>query len=180
MDLKPQITFKNIPHSITLEKNILQRIKKIEQFYTHLVRCDVVIEQTQKHKQKGKLFQPRIVVSVPGDTITVNHASHEDPYIAVRHAFEALQRRLKAFAKKQRGEVKTHDTTLHGNITRLFNAEAFGFIETEHEEYYFTNFNVNNARFDDLKVGLMVEFIPNEGDGGLLAHRVNVIKRKYH
>ena len=142
------------------------------------MRCDVVIKQSQKHKHNGKIYQPRIIVSVPGDTITITNASNEDIYIAIRDAFTALRRRLKNFAKKQRGEVKSHDQMIKGRIVRLFTDEAFGFIEAQNEEYFFNNFNVNNTRFDNLKVGLMVEFIPAEGDDGHLAHRINVIKRK--
>lgn len=178
MRLKPQITFRDIPHSPAVEQDILKKIDKIEQFYSHLMRCDVVIEQTQKHKHNGKIYQPRISVSVPGDKITITNVSNEDVYIAIRDAFDALRRRLKSFAKKQRGEVKTHELTIKGKIVRIFKEEAFGFIEAQNEEYFFTNFNVYNTRFENLRVGLMVEFIPAEGDDGHLAHRVNIIKRK--
>lgn len=180
MHIKPQITFRDIPHSDAVEDDIRKKIEKIEQYYAHLMRCDVVIEQVQKHKHNGKLYHPRIIVSVPGDTITINNANNEDVYIAIRDAFDALRRRLKTFAKKQRGEVKSHEQTITGRIVRLFKDEAFGFIEAQNDEYFFTNFNINNSRFDNLKVGLLVEFIPSEGNDGLLAHRINIIKRKIH
>jgi ribosome-associated translation inhibitor RaiA len=37
-----------------------------------------------------------------------NHTQHEDVYVAIRDAFDAMSRQLEDFARKQRGEVKTH------------------------------------------------------------------------
>jgi hypothetical protein len=41
----------------------------------------------------------------------VNRDHDEDPYIALRDAFDAVVRRLEDVARRQRGDVKTHAPT---------------------------------------------------------------------
>ena len=47
--------------------------------------------------------------------------SHEDPYVALRDAFDAMERRLESFTHRRRGEVKSHalpavGTNLHDHL----------------------------------------------------------------
>jgi hypothetical protein len=45
---------------------------------------------------------------VPGAEIAIDHQKHEDARVAVRHAFDAAQRRLEDEVRVQRGDVKLH------------------------------------------------------------------------
>jgi ribosome-associated translation inhibitor RaiA len=47
---------------------------------------------------------------VPGAELVANHAQHEDIYVAVRDAFQAITRQLEDHARRLRGDVKTHQT----------------------------------------------------------------------
>jgi len=47
-------------------------------------------------------------LTVPGAELVANHTQHEDVYVAIRDAFDAMSRQLEDYARKQRGEVKTH------------------------------------------------------------------------
>jgi hypothetical protein len=54
-------------------------------------------------------------VTVPGALIVVHrahaeHASHIDPYVALRDAFVAMRRKLRDHERIQRGETKAHAT----------------------------------------------------------------------
>jgi len=68
----------------------------------------VVVEMPQRHKHQGKLHSVRIDLTVPGAELVANHTQHEDVYVAIRDAFDAMSRQLEDYARKQRGEVKTH------------------------------------------------------------------------
>jgi ribosome-associated translation inhibitor RaiA len=68
----------------------------------------VVIEMPQRHKHQGKLHSVRIDLAVPGTELVANHAQDEDVYVALRDAFASITRQLEEYARKRRGEVKSH------------------------------------------------------------------------
>lgn len=178
MQIQPCITFLDVPQSQAIESDIRKRIDKLEVFYPHLMRCDVVVKQELKHSHQGKLYRPRITVSVPGEKINVNHACNEDVYIALRDAFNAVKRKLQDFSRRQRGDIKHHALPLRGRVARIFSEEGFGFIDANDNEYYFSAFNVSNTDFDGLKPGMLVEFLEDNSAEGAQAKRVILIKRK--
>ncbi len=113
MQSPAEIVFRDIPRSEALEENILEKIEKLEKMYDHITSCNVVIEETHHHKHQGKLFHVRINLHVPEKELVVSREKHdkqehEDPYIAVRDAFNAMQRQLEEHSRKQRGNVKAH------------------------------------------------------------------------
>ncbi|GAB4392134.1 MAG: ribosome-associated translation inhibitor RaiA [Gammaproteobacteria bacterium] len=181
MQLKPRITFRDIPHSAALETHILQKINKLNQFHGRIMHCDVVIEQIQKHKRQGKLYHVNINLTLPGGIeIVVNKPRHKpeyaDAYVAIRDAFNAARRRLQAATTKMRMDVKTHDVVHHGYVSRFNEKEGFGFIEANGNEYYFSTENVTFATNGDLKPGARVHFIPAVANYGMQANRVSVEK----
>lgn len=177
MQIQPRITLLDVPQSQAIETDIRDKIEKLETFYPHMTRCDVVIKQEQKHTHTGKLYRPRITVSVPGEKINVNHACNEDVYVALRDAFSATRRRLQEYSCRQHGNIKHHELPLRGRILRIFPEEEFGFIEAQEDEYYFNVFNVTNANFDLLKPGMTVDFIAANDADGYQAKRVKLIKK---
>jgi len=108
-----QIVFRQIPRSVSLEKAIEKRIEKLEKRFNHITGCNVLIEETHNHKHQGKLFHIRIRLNVPERELVVsrekhNQQNHEDPYVAVRDAFNAMEHQLDNYAEKLRGDVKNH------------------------------------------------------------------------
>lgn len=103
-----QITIRDIPESEALEAHIREKVEKLEKFHSHIVGCHVVVEMPHKHMHQGKLFNLRIDVKVPGGEVVVNRDQSEDIYVALRDAFDAMQRALEEYGRKQRGEVKFH------------------------------------------------------------------------
>jgi len=96
-----------------MEAEVRQRAEKLERIYDRIVGCRVVIEAPHRRQHKGKLYAAKIDVTVPGKEIVVNSTGpndhgHEDAYLAIRDAFDAMQRKIEAHAAKQRGQVKTH------------------------------------------------------------------------
>ena len=172
-----QITFKEIDHSEELSKLIHEKADKLQQFFENIISCHIVIEQTQKHKNQGKLNNVRINLGVPGKELVVTNNERENLHIAIRDAFDNLRRQLEDYARKVQGDIKPHAQIIHGKIVRLF--EDFGFIEdAEGTEYYFNASNLTHVNnFSKLSVGNHVRFIEAIGDDGLQAHRISVTDR---
>lgn len=92
--------------SDALEERIRAKSKKLETFYDGITSCRVVVEATSRHQQ-GNLYHVHIDVGVPGSELVVSREpdqrqAHEDAYVALRDAFDAMQRQVKNFADQQR------------------------------------------------------------------------------
>lgn len=109
MQIPLQITIRDIEHSEALETHIRGKVEKLEVFFKSIISCRVVVEMPHKHHQQGKQFNVRIDIGVPGSEIVVNRDHAEDIYVALRDAFDAAKRQLEDYARKIRGDVKTHE-----------------------------------------------------------------------
>jgi ribosomal subunit interface protein len=108
MQIPLQITIRDIEHSKALEARIRSKAAKLDEFFSHIISCRVVVELPHKHHHQGKQFNVRIDIGVPGSEIVVNRDHAEDVYVALRDAFDAAKRQLEDYARKVRGDVKTH------------------------------------------------------------------------
>ncbi|MGC2048666.1 MAG: ribosome-associated translation inhibitor RaiA [Gallionella sp.] len=108
MQIPLQITVRGTDHSEALEKHIRDKIDKLEEFFDHITSCRVVVELPHKHHNQGKQFNVRLDIGVPGSEIVVNRDHAEDVYVALRDAFDSAKRQLEDYARKIRGDVKTH------------------------------------------------------------------------
>jgi len=108
MQIPLQITVRGIEHSDALETHIRDKANKLEEFFDHITSCRVVVEVPHKHHHQGKQFNVRLDIGVPGSEIVVNRDHAEDVYVALRDAFDAAKRQLEDYARKIRGDVKTH------------------------------------------------------------------------
>ncbi len=117
MELPLKITYRDFQASEAITVKVRDYAAKLETFHNRITGCRVVIEALNRRHRKGNLYNVRIDVTVPGKELVVgreaaaSHA-HEDLYVAVRDAFHAAQRQLQEYARKQRGEVKTHVATM--------------------------------------------------------------------
>ena len=109
MQIPMQITIRDMEHSEALETHIREKAKKLDEFFNHIMSCRVVVEMPHKHHHQGKQYNVRIDIGVPGNEIVVNRDHSEDVYIALRDAFDAAKRQLEDYARKVRGDVKTHE-----------------------------------------------------------------------
>ncbi len=185
MQLPLQITFRNMDSSEAVEAIVRRKAEELDRLYDQIMRCSVVVEAHHKHHHKGNLYHVRIDLTVPGSELVVDrepdqHHAHEDVYVAVRDAFNAACRQLKAYASSSHRDVKTHEVPTHGKITELFTEKGFGKIEgSDGREIYFHKNSVLNADFDKLEIGAEVRFVEEEGDQGPQASTVKVVG-KHH
>jgi len=166
-----QITFKEMEPSDAIEKWVEEHAAKLEKFYTPIIHCHVVIEAPHRHSHHGRLYGVRIDITVPGGEVVVSQQgpkdhAHEDVYVALRDAFHAARRQLQDVARKKRREVKRHEPPRRAQVTKLYPAEGYGFLEGNDEvEVYFHRNAVLHGAFDDLHVGSLVRYVLAEGEG---------------
>lgn len=103
-----QITLRQIERSDALETRIRRLAAKLERVHAGIASCRVVVEAPPRHKNHGGQFVVRLDLKVPGHEIIVNRDHSEDPYVALRDAFEAAGRQLEEHAQRRRREVKSH------------------------------------------------------------------------
>ena len=126
----------------------------------------------------------RVEVVVPRGDIVVtregpqNHA-HEDLYVAMRDAFNAVVRQLEDHVRGLRGQTKHHETPLQHGHVKQFMGDC-GFIETsDGQDVYFHRNSVARHGFDGLQVGDEVRLAIVEGEKGWQASTVQPIG-KHH
>lgn len=178
MQLPLQITFRHMEPSAAVETRLRARVARLERYYDRIMSCRVVVESPHRHRHQGQVFHVRIDVTVPEGEIVVNREpeenhAHEDVFVAIRDAFDAMQRRLQDYAREQRGAVKAHEPPPAGKIAQLFRKDGHGFIETsDGREIYFHGNAVVGGDFSDLDIGTRVEFVEEQGEKGPQASTV--------
>jgi cold shock CspA family protein len=199
-----QVTFRGLAHSDALESDVLERVAWLEQFYTGIVRCRVIVELPHRHRRDGRHFHVRIEMTVPGgEPIVISHepslhgrlkhvdagvhrketeieAVHRYAAVAIREAFDAARRRLEDVAREQRGAVKTHEVPAHGEVVELESADGYGFIQSGEKRVYFHRASVLDDAFDDLSIGTRVAFVEEQGEQGPQASTVRVLGKHHY
>ena len=180
-----QITFNNMKPSSAVETKIRERVERLAKRYDQIMGCRVVVEAPHRRHHKGGLYHVRIDLILPDSDLVVNrrsdqHHAHEDVYVAVRDAFNAVRRQLVSYVKRRRRQVKVHEIPPHGRISQLFMEKGYGKIETsDGREIYFHKNSVLNAEFNKLGIGIEVRFAEEDGDLGPQASTVKVVG-KHH
>lgn len=120
-----QITYRNMEPSEFVSGRIRGEVAKLETFYGLMTSCRVVVEIPHKKYSRGRRYQIRIDLTVPGGELVVNHepslhgvlkdaevvrsskdfeiqGTHRDIYVSIRDAFDAARRRLQEYSHRQR------------------------------------------------------------------------------
>ena len=71
MILPIQITFRNMESSDEAEEWIRKEGAKLDEFYSHIMACRVVVEFPSRHRKFGSLYHVRIDLTVPGGELVV-------------------------------------------------------------------------------------------------------------
>jgi ribosomal subunit interface protein len=185
MKLPLQIVFRDLERSEFIEAKVRERAEKLEHFYKEIMSCRVVVEAHHKHQHKGNLYHVRVDVKVPDAELVASrdpakHQAHEDVYVAIRDAFDAIKRQLEDRNRRRRGKLKVHEVPPHGCIIALMPDKDYGMIETiDGRHVYFHRNSVIDADFTHLNVGDAVHFSEEMGEHGLQASTVHV-EGKHH
>ena len=203
MILPIQITFRNMEPSEHVEEWIREGGAKLDEFYNRIMGCRVLVELPSRHRKWGSLYHVRIDLTVPGGELVVNRqpslhssiqrideqkvakhlevkAPHRELRQAIDDAFKEMGRRLQEYARRQRGDVKTHEPAPRARVGKLFPREGYGFLETPGgREIYFHKNSVLDGGFGHLKVGTAVKFAEEEGEKGPQASTVRPVRKRY-
>ncbi len=181
MQVSPQISFQGMEPSADVQARVMDRIAKLEEFHNRITSCRVVISAPHRHGRKGRIYTVHIDVGVPGRELVVNREpgkdhAHEDVFVAIRDAFNAMQRQLEDHVRKRSGfRVKEHAAKAHGKVVPLFTDQGYGFITTsDGREFFFERDNVTGDGWVGLDIGAEVRFSEMEGEKGPHASAVTV------
>jgi ribosomal subunit interface protein len=102
-----QVVFRGIEHSQAVADAVHKRLTKLERFSDEIQSLRVILESPHNNHHKGKVYHVGVEAFIPNHDIQVTHEqhdkhAHEDIYVAIRDAFNALERRLKSVYGKQR------------------------------------------------------------------------------
>jgi len=178
MQLPLEITFRHMEPSEPMEARIREAAAKLDRFYDHIMSCRVVVEAPHHHHHQGNLYHVRVDVTVPDEELVASrepppHHAHEDAYVAIRDAFNAVTRQLEEYARKRQRHVKRHQAPLNGRVYELDLDGGYGRIETgDGRDFYFHRNALEETGFDALQIGAQVGFYPAEGDEGPQASSV--------
>ncbi len=111
MKLPLELEFRDTESSPAVEAAIREHVSRLDEVFTRITRCRVVIECPHKHHHKGRIWHVHLLLTVPGQELVIgrepeNDHAHEDVYVALRDAFESARRALDAHTRKRRGETR--------------------------------------------------------------------------
>lgn len=181
MQIPLQVTFHGVAASESLRTAIERHAQRLEHFAGSIISCHVVVEPSEKHHRQGNRFGVRVRVTVPGQELEAGRtpkgdSTHDDPYVALRDAFDAMRRQLEDYERKRRGDVKMHAETPLGRIATLFPAMDYGVIVTaDGREIRFHRNSLVHADMDRLSEGLAVRFVEQPGEDGPWASTVQLV-----
>ena len=165
--------------------------------------CRVVVEIPSRRRKWGCLYHVRIDLTVPGAELVVKRqpslhapmqqirepkvvkhleveAPHKELRQAIDDAFKAMGRRLQDYARRRRGDMKTHEPAPRATVSKLLPAEDYGFLETPGgREIYFHRNSVLDHGFDHLTIGAAVAFVEEVGEKGPQASTVRPVRSRY-
>lgn len=165
-----EITFVDCDRSAAVEARVNERVSRLERHFGGITSGHVYITSPHQHKRKGRLYEVRLEMRVPGSELAIGGKpgdmnAHEDVYVAVRDAFDAMERQLEKFKRKLRGDVKMHPHSPQGRVSEIRRDEGFGRIATvDGGEIYFHRNALVTGEFESLREGDPVEFVAQTGE----------------
>lgn len=100
-----QVTYRGMSRSEALEEKISERVDKLAKTGERILDAHVSVEASSPHN-RGHVFNVHAVVRTPHGEIVVSNDKdpkglHEDAYLAVRDAMDALHRRILEIREKE-------------------------------------------------------------------------------
>lgn len=186
MRLPLQVSFQNVPHTPEAEAVVRELAEQLDEFAGDIMSCRVVVDMPHRHRRHGNLYQVRIDLTLANEEIAVGreppeHEAAKNFRVAVTEAFDTAVRQLQDYVRRRRQAVKAHEAVSHARVAKLFPNSDYGFLETrEGREIYFHRNSVLDGDFDDLRIGMEVRFVEEEGDRGPQASTVKIVGRHHH
>lgn len=99
MQTPPRVRFQGMDASAALEARVREEIDALAHRHPEILRCDVIVLSPHHHHRHGRIYTVHIDLTLPGVELAVNREpgrnhAREDPFVAVRDAFDAARRRV--------------------------------------------------------------------------------------
>lgn len=104
--MKIDIKGTNMELTEAIKDYVIEKIGSLEKFFDNIIEARVDVGKTSNHHQKGDVFRAEVNLQVPEIGILRAEAIREDLYMAVNEVKDDLQRQLKKYKEKMRGNVK--------------------------------------------------------------------------
>ncbi len=171
MERPVEIFFQDVDRSEAVESRIRERIDRLEERHGRLIGCRVHVRGPHRRHRKGKHYEIDIELTTPQEKLAIgrhpgHEGAHEDIYVAIRDAFDAMEKRLlKLKGKRTDRPPRGREHPLQGRIAELHREEEFGEIATtDGRLIYFHSHAVVDGDFEALSVDDPVELVVASGD----------------
>jgi ribosome-associated translation inhibitor RaiA len=113
MNAPLQIAFHNVEGSEDVKELIAEKADWLGRVYDRVTACRVVVEGPSPRRRPSCPYRVRIDLAVPGGSVVVSRALSSRAVDrglggVIRDAFDVARRRLDAYARRMRDEVKSH------------------------------------------------------------------------
>ena len=177
-----ELEFQDMVASPTVEQQVTDQLRKLEQLYGRITACRIVVKGPGQRHQTGGLYEIKIRLALPdGYEVNIGRTPkederHSDLAFAVNDAFKRARRRLQDNTRLMEGRVKSHEAQPIGTVVRLDPSGEFGFLRSsDGEEIYFHRNSLLDADFSELAVGSRVTFADEIGEKGAQATTVKLL-----
>jgi len=103
--MKIDIKGTNLELTEAIKDYVNEKIGGLEKFFDNIIEARVDVGKTNNHHQKGDVFRAEVNMQVPNNLLRAE-AERDDLYMAINEAKDDLQRQLKKYKEKMRGNVK--------------------------------------------------------------------------
>jgi ribosomal subunit interface protein len=180
MQIPAEITWHNMEPARHVAARVNKRVARLEQFFDRITRCNVVVEAAHQRHRQGNCYEVRVDVTVPGGELSVSRKpgdddAHEDVLVAVRDAFDAMERQLRRWKDQHKGRPEEQAGPLQGRIAEIDHDRDFGQIAAaDGRLVYFHRNAVVAGDFDAMRAGDTVELVVDRGEDAEGAHASTV------
>ena len=96
----------NLELTQAIKDYIQEKVGALEKFFDQALIARVDVGLTTKHHQKGNIFRAEINLEVPQKNLLRAESTRDDLYVAINEAKAELERQVKKYKEKMRGNVK--------------------------------------------------------------------------
>jgi ribosomal subunit interface protein len=104
--MKIDIKGTNMELTQAIKDYVNDKISGLEKFFDNIIEARVEVGKTANHHQKGNVFRAEVNLEVPEKHILRAEAEREDLYMAINEVKDELQRQIKKFKEKKRGNFR--------------------------------------------------------------------------
>jgi ribosomal subunit interface protein len=132
-----KVTIRDTSKSHFLEDHIIKKALKLNQYCQSIIKCRVAVDMPQKHKHQGKLFRVSIELNVRGKELVVNRKLDEDVYIAIAHAFDAIERKLESYTHRGAKYIRKRRRAANDGFVELNNRRSSDPLSQEMNDAFY-------------------------------------------